>query len=201
MNTTHSTATKVRLAGLVLLLLASGATIWAGVRNRPVPESLATPAEVLAELQAGNTRFKKSQRTRSTSTRGDGDRRKELAKGEKPIAAVVTCSDSRVVPEVIFDQALGRLLTVHDNEPDAVHTLGTAVDDMHVPLVVVLAIAHAGCEPNTEDQARALARSLLRKGDMLQEMVRRKSAAVTVAVYHLDSGQVDWSDFDPDAEK
>ena len=84
MNNSSATAARVRVAGLVVLFLASGATIWAGLRNRPPPSRPppTTPETALAELKAGNERFKKSQRTRSAETRSDGDRRKELAKGQ-----------------------------------------------------------------------------------------------------------------------
>lgn len=39
-------------------------------------------------------------------------KRKELSKGQNPFAIVLTCSDSRVAPEIIFDQGLGELFIV-----------------------------------------------------------------------------------------
>jgi carbonic anhydrase len=201
MNDILSAGAKARLVGLVVLLLASAATIWAGFRNGPAPEAPPpqTPEAVLAELKAGNERFVRSQRTKSVETRGDAGRRKEQAQGEKPVAAVVTCADSRVVPEFLFDQALGRLLTIHDSDRDAAGVLGEAADGQHASLVVVL--AHAGCEPSTDEQARKLARSYVRESAMLREALRQKRAALAIAVYDLGTGRVAWSDFDPDAEK
>jgi carbonic anhydrase len=196
-----STAARVQLVGLVVLLVASGATIWAGFRDRPgsEPPPPSTPQDVLAELKSGNERFTRSRRSKSADTRGDARRREALAKGEAPVAVVVTCPDSRVVPEFIFDQALGRLLTVHDSDRDAASTLGDAVDRLRVPLIVVL--AHAGCEPSTDEQARTLVRKYVRESAMLRESLRQKQTAVAIGVYDLESGQVAWSEFEPGADK
>src|SRR5262245_38466559 len=114
MTNSLSTAAKVRLALLVVLLLASAATVWAGIRNRPAPEPPppTTPDAVVAQLKAGNERFKKSQRTKSVDTRADGDRRNELSRGQPPIAAVLWRAEGRVPPELVFDQGLGRIFGV-----------------------------------------------------------------------------------------
>jgi carbonic anhydrase len=139
----------VRLIGLVVLLLVSGATIWAGFhKDRPAPESPPdTPEKVLAELKAGNERFRKSQRTRSVATRRDADRRKELAGGQQPFAALLSCADNPVAPEVIFDQRMGDIYDIRN--PGNAVGLGSrgaivyAVEELRVPLVVVL--GHKGC--------------------------------------------------------
>ncbi|MEW6214190.1 MAG: carbonic anhydrase, partial [Nitrospirota bacterium] len=59
--------------------------------------------ESLTKLMDGNKRFisgNLSQKDLSDA------KRKELSKGQKPFAIVVTCSDSRVPPELLFDQGL-----------------------------------------------------------------------------------------------
>jgi carbonic anhydrase len=75
------------------------------------------------------------------------DRRVELAKGQKPIAAVLTCSDSRVSPEIIFDQGLGDLfvLRVAGNVVNDMFlgTLEYAVEVLNVNLIIVL--GHSSC--------------------------------------------------------
>jgi carbonic anhydrase len=244
-----STAARVRLIGLVVLFLASGATIWAGLRNRPPdePPPPTTPETALTELKDGNERFKKSQRTRSVETRTDGERRKELAKGQRPIAAVLSCADSRAAPELVFDQGLGRIFIVRNagNVADGVGlgSLEYAVEHLHVPLVVVLghkdcgaveAVAKAGKETlpgylkdiqeqmkvvRTEalkagedrpadffnrlsaNNAKAQARRLISDSPVLRDAVKKKETAVAVGRYDLESGAVEWQDFDPDAEK
>src|SRR5208283_2405461 len=65
--------------------------------------------DALSKLLEGNRRFISG----SLATRDTGDaRRKELSKAQHPSAIVVTCSDSRVPPEIIFDQGLGDLFVV-----------------------------------------------------------------------------------------
>ncbi|MFY9234464.1 MAG: carbonic anhydrase [Fimbriimonadaceae bacterium] len=71
----------------------------------------------------------------------------ELAVGQTPMAAIVTCSDSRVVPEVIFDQPLGSLFVsrVPGNvaSDSAKWMIDIAVGDFQVPLLIVM--GHTGC--------------------------------------------------------
>ncbi len=150
MNNTLSSATRIRVVLLAVLVLASGATIWAGLRDRspaePAPPATADAA--LAELKAGNERFVKSQRTRSVESRTDGERRKLLAREkQRPIAALLSCADSRVVPEFVFDQGLGRIFIVRNagNVADGavLGSLEYAVEHLHVPLLIVM--GHKGC--------------------------------------------------------
>src|SRR3989475_10187529 len=74
-------------------------------------------------------------------------RRAELTKSQHPFATIVSCSDSRVPPEIVFDQGLGDLfvLRVAGNVIDD-HSLGSieyAVDHLAVRLIVVL--GHQRC--------------------------------------------------------
>jgi carbonic anhydrase len=70
-----------------------------------------------------------------------------VAKGQKPFAAVVTCSDSRVPPEFIFDRGIGDLFVVRlaGNILDSagVASIDYAVRHLRCPLVVVL--GHTSC--------------------------------------------------------
>lgn len=68
-----------------------------------------TPSESLQRLVEGNQRYVKDQLLNSNRS---ADRREEVKKGQKPFAVIVGCSDSRVAPEIIFDQGLGDLFTV-----------------------------------------------------------------------------------------
>src|SRR5262249_7169463 len=106
-----------------------------------------TPQAALDELKAGNERFQKSQRTRTVETRRDAERRKDTAKGQHPIAGVLCCADSRVVPDFIFDQEFGRIFDVGNAgnvvDGDVLGSLEYAVEHLHVPEVVVL--GHKGC--------------------------------------------------------
>jgi len=71
----------------------------------------------------------------------------QVLSGQRPIAVVVGCSDSRVPPEIIFDQGIGDLLVVR-SAGEAIgrrneDTIQLAVDLWDVPLVIVL--GHSRC--------------------------------------------------------
>ena len=71
----------------------------------------------------------------------------EIARGQKPLAAIVACSDSRVAPEVVFDQPLGAVFaarTPGNVSADSVKwMIEIAVKELDVPLLLV--IGHTGC--------------------------------------------------------
>ena len=99
--------------------------------------------EALAKLLEGNKRFVAG----TPEARDMVKRRAELLEGQQPIATVVTCSDSRVVPEYIFDAGLGEIFDVESagNVLDKVG-LGSVeygVAHLHTPLLVVL--GHEKC--------------------------------------------------------
>ena len=75
------------------------------------------------------------------------DRRLELAKGQAPFVAYVTCSDSRVPPELLFGRGLGELFIIRNagNTVDtvAMGSIEYAVAVLRVPLVVVM--GHESC--------------------------------------------------------
>jgi carbonic anhydrase len=68
-----------------------------------------TPDTALAKLLAGNQRFA-SQKVRQPNQ--GVFRLHEVAKGQKPFAAILGCADSRVPVEILFDRGLGDLFTV-----------------------------------------------------------------------------------------
>ncbi|MFZ0941209.1 MAG: carbonic anhydrase, partial [Candidatus Sulfotelmatobacter sp.] len=99
--------------------------------------------EVWNNLMAGNRRFVAGK----PEARALVPLRHKLASGQSPKAIILACSDSRVGPELIFDQSLGDLFVVRTagNVADAV-ALGSieyAADHLHSPLLVVL--GHQKC--------------------------------------------------------
>src|SRR5947209_2306854 len=95
-------------------------------------------------LKEGNGRFAQGKLAAKDT---GANRRALLAKGQHPFAVVLTCADSRVAPELVFDQGLGDLfvLRVAGNITDP-FTLGSieyAVEHLHTPLIVVL--GHENC--------------------------------------------------------
>jgi len=103
-----------------------------------------TSAEALRRLLDGNARFAAGA---SQQRQPDPTRLRELAEGQHPFATVLGCSDSRVPPEMVFDQGLGDVFVVRvaGNVVGAeiLGSLGYALEHLATPLFVVL--GHEGC--------------------------------------------------------
>lgn len=102
------------------------------------------PAGPLALLLEGNARYVAG---RSTHPHQDEVRRSETAKGQKPFAVIVGCSDSRTAPEILFDQGLGDLfvtrLAGNIVDENALGSIEFAVKNLGARLIVVL--GHERC--------------------------------------------------------
>ncbi|MBW3585447.1 MAG: carbonic anhydrase [Cyanobacteria bacterium 0813] len=103
-----------------------------------------TPNGALKKLMEGNQRYIEQKRTFPDQARS---RVVEVAQGQHPFATILACSDSRVAPEIIFDQGLGDLfdIRVAGNFLDDV-VLGNmeyAAVELGVPLLVIL--GHERC--------------------------------------------------------
>lgn len=103
--------------------------------------------EALHRLIEGNKRFAAGQITHPGRT---PDEFKPLAAGQYPIAAIVSCADSRVAPEILFDQGIGDLFIIRiagnyiDGAGASVKgSIEYAVAELNVPLIVVL--GHSQC--------------------------------------------------------
>ena len=103
-----------------------------------------TRDQALQQLKDGNKRHAAAA---YWNPHRDVIRRTALASGQKPWVAVLGCSDSRVPPEIVFDQGLGDVFVVrtagHVCDATVTASLGYAVQHLRVPLVVVL--GHCGC--------------------------------------------------------
>lgn len=100
--------------------------------------------EALLKLKKGNEHFIKMHMAHPDETK---HRRAELVKGQHPFAIILSCSDSRVPSEILFDQGLGDLFVIRNagNVLDE-HVIGSieyAVGHLGVNLVVVL--GHESC--------------------------------------------------------
>src|SRR5213080_2297559 len=164
--------TKTRIAFLVLTAgVISGSHVAYTDDPAHADQAIVPPAEAMSRLKEGNGRYTSGNRqhphesseerayvaTNSYENAGmiflgmtaaeAAKRRAELTKSQHPFAIIVTCSDSRVPPEIVFDQGLGDLfvLRVAVNVIND-HSLGSieyAVDHLAVRLIVVL--GHQRC--------------------------------------------------------
>jgi carbonic anhydrase len=100
--------------------------------------------DALEKLKQGNERF------RIGRTKGPGPvetRREELVEGQRPFAVVLSCSDSRVPTEILFDTGLGDLFVIrvagNVPNPSSIASVEYAVTQLETKLVVVM--AHEKC--------------------------------------------------------
>ena len=111
-----------------------------------------TADQALQRLKDGNRKFMADTPDQTAAAQMDNprlnhERRLEIAQGQTPFAVLVSCSDSRVPPELLFGRGLGELFIVRNagNTVDTV-ALGSieyAVAQLGVPLVLVL--GHERC--------------------------------------------------------
>jgi carbonic anhydrase len=136
MNIKHS----FNLTGTALLVF-----FLVGIGTGQKAPHKVTADSVLAELKAGNAHHVAH---RYQHPHESAQRMRELSSGQNPHAEVLSCSDSRVPPEIIFDQGLGDLFIVRvagnvvsDTE---LGSLEYGAEHLHVPLLVVLGHQHCG---------------------------------------------------------
>ena len=178
-------------------------------------------AEALEKLKEGNQRY-------LTATTNPGDispqiRQTTCDEGQTPYAIVVTCSDSRVIPEGIFSAGIGELFVIRvaGNVMDK-HQLGSveyAADHLGCKLVVVLGHEHCGAVGaaissapegyikyitdeilkaigDEKDELRACCLNVERSVASIRENLGMPEDKLKVcgAVYHIDSGAVEFLD-------
>ena len=102
------------------------------------------PEKALLWLKNGNSRFLKN------IVRKDGQSKKDiqrLSQGQKPHTIVLSCSDSRVPPEIVFDQRLGELFVVRTAgqslDANVLGSIEYAVEHLGARLIVVM--GHTSC--------------------------------------------------------
>lgn len=132
----------------------------------------------------------------------DADRRSETHTGQQPFAVILTCSDSRVPPEILFDQGIGDLFVVRNagNVLDDIveGSIAYAIEHLGVPLVVVLghtrcgavtaAIKSADADGKIGAVVRVLQPAVLSARDVPGDAVLNTAAAnVRLNVAHLHS--------------
>ena len=171
--------TKTCIALLVVTAgILSGSQVAYAGDSAHADQPIVPPAEAMSRLKEGNRRYTSGNQqhphesseertymaTNSYENLGmtaaeAAKRRAELTKSQHPFAIVLGCADSRVPPEIAFDQGLGDLFVVREagNVIDD-HSLGSieyAVDHLAVRLIVVLGHQRCGAVKAAKDTIAA----------------------------------------------
>lgn len=128
--------TPILLVSLAVANPPAGAT---NAGDRPT-----TAADAIAALQTGNTRFAAG---KPKAPHRDPARVRETAEGQRPFATIITCADSRLPAEMIFDQGVGDLFVVRVAgnvcDTDEIGTAEYGAGHLHTPLIMVM--GHTSC--------------------------------------------------------
>lgn len=200
----------------------------------PIPENVLSPSEALARLEAGNIRYVNN----DARSRDFSATRAALANGQNPYAAILSCADSRIAPELAFDESRGDLFVVRIAgnfvNTDGLASMEFATAVLNVPLIVVL--GHDSCgainaaigvvndgaklpghlphlvkslkpavkEANGQegdlldnairDNVILNVKKLRESMPLLKERVASGKLKVVGAIYHLDTGKVEFID-------
>jgi carbonic anhydrase len=124
---------------LLLVALSLGISTWSQEKAQGI-----TSNDALAMLMAGNERFVNHKEQHPDQTQA---RRKELEGAQHPFAVILGCADSRVAPELLFDQGLGDLFVIRVAgnivDDDVLGSIEYAVEHLGTRLVLVL--GHEKC--------------------------------------------------------
>jgi len=145
------------------------------------------PEEALARLMNGNARYVDGY---SVHPHGDAPRRLQVSTTQRPFAVILACADSRVAPELIFDQGLGDLFVVR--------VAGNVVDDsvlasieyavIHLGSTLIMTLGHERC-----GAVKATIDALAGRGspDDAGTRIGALAALITPAVRSVPAGTAD----------
>ena len=144
-------------------------------------------------------------------------RMKELSKGQNPYALIITCSDSRVIPEEIFSCSLGELFVIRTagnviNEGELA-SIEYGIEHLHINYVLVLAHTHCGavhaaihhekgrylspildnisnCICGECDERKASIKNALKQVEYIKSKFTDYKGIVKSALYDIETGEV-----------
>lgn len=185
-----------RISGITrrgALGLVAGALTVGSLQAKPYDDAL-------ERLLAGNKRYRESRLAHPDQNEA---RRMMVSHSQQPFAVILSCSDSRVPPEIVFDEGLGDLFVIrnagHVVDKAVLGSIEYAVGHLKVPLVLVLGHSECGAVKAAVDQLReahlaniveaispAVKQARKSPGDLWQNSVREN---VRVAVHALASSK------------
>lgn len=102
--------------------------------------------KALEKLKEGNQRFCKNDLSHEKQ---DAARRGELAGGQEPFAVILSCADSRVVPELVFDTGLGEIFVVrvagNIANTSSIASIEYAIQHLNPKVNLVVVLGHEWC--------------------------------------------------------
>lgn len=159
-----------------------GTALAAPAAGEAAPNAI-PPAEALKRLMDGNARYAANKPSEKSFSAGRAAR----AKVQYPIAAILSCADSRLAPEFAFDQGAGELFVVRTAgnyaAPALLSSLEYAVAVLNVPLVMVL--GHSNCG------AVSAAVKSIESNSMLPGTLQDIISAIQPAVVRAQNGPAD----------
>src|SRR5438874_10173353 len=182
-----------RATGILTLTVVGLATAFAlrlsadePVQTKPAQQAGPTPDEALQRLKDGNARYVADMLKEAEVP---SKKRVELAQGQRPVAVILTCADSRAAPEIIFDKGLGVLFVVrvagNVGGPEVYASIEYAIAELKTPLIVVLGHTNCGAvgaalkgKDQPSDNLKQLI-SLIHTGD---DLPKDKDAALDAAI-------------------
>jgi carbonic anhydrase len=200
---------------------------------------VALAGDTLKILKEGNQRFVNNEVKCEDVTKA---KRMELAKDQSPIATLIVCSDSRVAPELVFDQQLGKLFVIRlaGNVVDqlALGTIEFGLSVLKTPLVIVMGHQNCGAvkaafslgetdfsanigtlltqispavkkvkmdksQLSKDDQLNLAIqmnvanthKQMILRSPIIRDFVKEGKVEIVDAVFHIDSGKVEWGPF------
>jgi len=167
-------------AGAVALATFGGAA-WAADPPKPgspPPRNAIAPGDALKRIMEGNARYAANNPTE----RDFSASRAQLAQSQYPIASILSCADSRVVPDLVFDQSPGDLFVcrVAGNimTTNLLASLEYGVQFLGSPLILV--VGHSNC--GAVDAALKVVKSNAQLPGHLPELITAiKPAAISAA--------------------
>src|SRR5438309_4456682 len=129
---------------LIAVSLGSGSQFARAADPAHPDQPSVAPTEAISKLKEGNSRYTSGSLQHPGQTT---ERRTELAKTQHPFATIISCSDSRVPPEIVFDQGLGDLFIVRVAgnviNDEGLGSVEYSVDHLGTRLILVL--GHQSC--------------------------------------------------------
>lgn len=160
------------------VLVGGFAALTAGAMPTLAGEGALSPDDALKRLIEGNARYVAGQRTIMDFSVGRALR----AQSQSPFASILSCADSRVAPELVFDQGPGDLFVVRVAgnfvNDDGLASLEYAVNFLGTPLIMVL--GHSSC--GAVDAAIKVVRDNLALPGHLPEMIEPIRPAAETAL-------------------